>query len=508
MTQGLKIFVSFSSKDEDTIRMLFSALAVQHVDVWDYSREGEKLPLAHALEESLAGKIKSCDYFLAVVSASSTNALLGRNTEFEVRSALEAGLSKRGKLLPLLLVTSPPAEWRGAYKELEGLLRVELNPSDQRQFDDAIRRICEYLSVPYVPPILNDPRVFFSRRFQQEMNSQKVTPAEYVDLMNIIIGCAEKVTQNEWEEAGRLISLFLTLSVFKVPGVQFYYPQIIRGVCELQAGHFETAERAFAQATEHPLHDENSFGGLGHAYFYQHRYSDALAAFRKALELQPSDKSIKFNIVGALLHAGASVGGVTLPDILDRMELSSEDRVKFDKMEGIALLEQGEYENAIKVFERMANRAQLDAASAIYYSRALEACGRVDEATDILRREATLQDDLNLYHHLADAYLKADMILEGLYVYEDILCRPGCCTRKYLVEYARILKAVDGLMNRMKMQEVCGRVLDPKNFDDSPPTAEDFYYMGFANYLLGNHELAHYDYQRSGRLFEYYDMFA
>lgn len=508
MTHDLKLFVSFSSRDQNAVRMLFSSLTVQHVDVWDYSREGEKLPLAQPVEESLAEKIRLCDYFLAVVSASSTDALLGRYTEFEVQSAIGAGLLERCRLLPILLVTSPPAEWRGAYKGLEGLLRVELNPADQRQFDDAIRRICEYLSVPYVPPILNDPRVFFSRRFQQEMNSQKVTPAEYVDLMNIIIGSAEKVAQNQWEEAGRLISLFLTLAAFKLPGVRFYYPQIIKGVCELQAGRFETAERTFAQATEHPMHDENSFGGLGHAYFYQHRYDEALAAFRKALDLQPADKSIEFNIMGALLHAAAHVGGVNLPDTLDRAELPPEDRIKVDKMKGIALIGRGEYEDAVEVFELIANRAQLDAASAIYYARALEACGRVNDAIALLRSEATRQDDLNLYHHLADAYLRVGIIREGLRVYKDRLCRPGCRTRQYLVEYARILNAVDGVMNGVKMREVCGQVLDQKIFGDSPPTAEDFYYMGFANYLLGNHELARYDYERSGRLFKYYNKFG
>lgn len=488
--------------------MLFSSLAVQHVDVWDYSREGEQLTLARPIEESLAGKIGHCDYFLAIVSASSTDALLGCCTDFEVQSAIGAGLSKRGRLLPLLLVTSPPAEWRGAYKGLEGLLHVKLNPSDQRQFDVAVRRICEYLSVPYVPPILNDPRVFFSRRFQQEMNSQKVTPAEYVDLMNIITDCAEKVAQNKWEEAGKLISLFLTLTDVKVPGVSFYYPQIIKGVCELQAGNFESAKRTFAQATEHPLRDENSFGGLGHAYFYQHRYDEAIAAFRKALDLQPADKSIEFNIVGALLHAVTPVGEVTLPNTLDLAELSPENRVKFEKMKGIALIVRGEYEDAVEVFSLMASRAPLDAASAIYYCRALEACGQLNAAIAILRREAERQDDLNLYHHLADAYLRAGMSRESLHVYEDRLCRHGCWTRQYLVDYARILNAIGGVRNRVKMLEVCQKVLDPKNFCASLPTAEDFYYMGFANYLLGNHELAHYDYERSGRIFEYYDEFV
>lgn len=505
MTHGLRLFVSFSSKDEIAIRMLFSALAVQHVNVWDYSREGEQLPLAAPVEESLTGKINLCDYFLAVVSDSSTDALLGRYTDFEVRCAVESGLSERRRLLPLLLVTSPPAEWRGAYRDIKTLLRVALNPADQRQFDEGVRRICEYLSVPYVPPILNDPRVFFSRRFQQEMNSQKVAPADYVDLMNIIIACAEQVAQNEWEEAGRLITLFLSLSAFKLPGVRFYYPQIIKGVFELQAGHFETAEQTFAQATEHPLCDENSFGGLGHAYFYQHRYDEALAAFRKGLELNPADKSLQFNIMGALLHTTTPVVDAPLPDTHGPEGLSSADLVKLDKMKGLAFIARGKYEDAVKVFELIATREQLDAASAIYYYQALKACGRMDDAIGVLRGEAARQEDLNLYHHLADAYLKANMLRQCLRVYEDRLCRPDCRTRKYLVEYAYILNAVGGAINAVRMREVCEQVLDPKNFDNSLLTTEDFYYLGFAHYLLGNHELARYDYERSGRLFTYYE---
>jgi tetratricopeptide (TPR) repeat protein len=506
VTHDLKLFVSFSSRDGDAVRALFSALAVQRVAVWDYSREGEQLPLAQPVEESLAEKIRLCDYFLAVVSAGSTDALLGRYTDFEVRSAVEAGLSERGRLLPLLLVTSPPAGWDGGYKGLEGLLRVELNPSDHKQFDDAVRRICEYLSVPYVPPVLNDPRVFFSRRFRQEMNDQKVTPADYVDMMNVIIGCAEKVARNEWEEAGRLISLFLSLSAFKIPGARFYYPQIIKGVCELQAGRFEAAERTFTEATGHPLRDENSFGGLGHAYFYQHRYEEALAAFGRALELQPADEFIEFNIAGTLLHVAAPPDGIILYDT-ERADLSPEDRVKVDKMKGIALIRRGEYENAVALFELIAGREQLDAASAIYYSRALEACGRTDDAVALLRREAERQDDLNLYHHLADAYLKVDMIRESLRVYRDKLCRPGSRTRQYLVEYARILNAVGGVTNAVGVVKVCREVLDPGNFGDSPLTAKDFYYSGFANYLLGDYPRARYDYERSGELYGYYDQF-
>jgi tetratricopeptide (TPR) repeat protein len=507
MTQDPRLFVSFSSRDQDAVRMLFSALAVQRLKAWDYSREGERLHPGQPVEASLAERVSGCDYFLAVVSASSTDADLGRYTAFEVRCAQEAGLSRSGRLLPVLLTTSPPAAWPGAYAGLEELLHVELDPSDQGRFDDAVRRICDYLSVPYVPPILNDPRVFFSRRFQQEMSSRKAGTAEYVGLMEIMIGCAEKVARHEWEEAEKLVSLFLTLSAFKMPGARFYYPQIIKGVCELQSGRFEAAAQTFAAAAGHPLRDENSYGGLGHAYFYQRRYDEALAAFEKALELGPTDKTIEFNIVGALLHAGSRGGSVPLPEAADGAGLAPEDLVKIMKMRGIAHLRRGECRRAVAVFEALSRRAPLDAAAAIYYASALEACGREGDALALLLREAGRLDDPNLYHHLADAYLRAGMIREASGVYEGRLCNPATGSRQYYVEYARILKALGGPANETRMRKICELVLDPQAFGAAPPSAQDFYYAGFANYLLGNHDLARYDYERSGRLFQYYSHF-
>jgi hypothetical protein len=72
------------------------------------------------------------------------------------------------------------------------------------------------------------------------------------------------------------------------------------------------------------------------------------------------------------------------------------------------------------------------------------------------------------------------------------------------MEYAQVLNAGGDATNRSTIRAVCRQVLDPKNFDGAPASTEDFYYTGFANYMLGHHELARYDYERSGRLFEYY----
>lgn len=498
-----KLFVSYSSRDEAAVQMLFFALRLQRVGVWDYTKEGEHLPLGQFVTESLADKIGLCDYFLAVVSANSTDEVFGCYTDFEVRRAVEGGLLGRRRLLPVLLATSPPASWRGAYAGLEGLLRVELDCSEQRRFDDAVRKICEYIAVDYVPPVLGDPRVFFSRRVREEMAGQRLSTADYMELMDVVVGCAEKVTLNAWEEAGRLISLFLTLSAFKLPGVSLYYPQIVKGVCELQAGSFEAAEQTFAQATQHPAGDENAFGGLGQAYFYQGRYAEALVAFRKSFELKPTDKGTRFNLEAARLHAGAPDGAANAASDLECTQLSPGDRVKVNKLKGIALLRQGKCREATEVFGRMAERQELDAAAVIYYYRALESCGRRGEALRLLRREAGRRDDINIHHHLADAYLKADMVYEALCVYEDKLSRPGC-PRKYLVEHARILKAIGGAENRAKVVDICSEVLGRA---DAPLTAEDFYYAGFANYLLGDYSRARYDYERSGRFYGYYDQF-
>lgn len=501
-----RLFVSFSLQDADAVQMLFSALSHQGLGVWDYSREGEQLPLGRPVTESLLDKIDLCDYFLAVVSPSSTDEVLGRYTDFEVRCAVERGLRERHKLLPVLLATDRPASWRGAYAGIEGLMRVNLDCADQKLFDDAVRKICEYLSVEYAPPVLSDPRVFFTQRVRQEMSNQKFSMADYVELMGLVRSCGEKVTRNEWEEAGKLISLFLLMSDWKMPGASFYYPQIVKGVCELQAGSFGAAEQTFAQTTRHPLCDENSFGGLGQACFYQGRYAEALTAFQKSLELQPADQATRFNLETALLHAGSPDGAGTAAGEMALADLKPGDRVKVDKLKAIALLQQGRSREAAELFGRMADRGQLDAAAVIYYYYALSSCGRRNEALSLLKREARLRGDSNIYHHLADAYLNEGMLYEALDVYQSVLAHPGC-PRKHLIGYARILKVLGGSVNMAQVSKLCGKVLDPAAFDGAPLTAEDWYYSGFANYLLGDHARARYDYDRSGALYAYYDCF-
>jgi tetratricopeptide (TPR) repeat protein len=501
-----KLFVSFSSKDQKEVRELFANLESQNIHVWDYSNYGQELPLAQRVDAALAERIDSCEYFIAVVSANSVDEDTGRYTHFEVQYAIKTGMVLQHRILPVLIVNNPPKTWGRAYKELETLLRIEINFNHQTSLEPAIRRICDYLKRPYIPPFLGNSRVFFSQSFLQEMERLDLSNAAYSKRMQIMNDCAEKVLHGEWAEAKRLASLFLMLCSYENPEVQFYYPQIIKGVCQLQLKEFGEAEQTFLQATRHPARDENSFGGLGHAYFCQQHYDEALSAFQQALELHPKDKDIEFNILGTLNQIGEAITDESFLDRFDLNELSLQDYTKVVKMRGIINLRKGNYAAVIKDFKLLDERGLLDAASVIYYYRALAVSGRFAEGVRLLRSEAVRLDDLNLYHHLADAYWNVGGINEALEIYRGKLCQPKNWTRQYLIEYARILRVLGNSKDMQEMRKICAQILDQTNFPNSTLTKADFYYMGFANYLLGNHERAQYDYDRSSRYFnKYYD---
>src|SRR5215211_2155051 len=96
-----RVFISFSGKDRPKIRKLFSALELQKSDVWDYSKAGQELPLANDLSDALKRKIDSCEYFIAVISASSIDETIGFDPRLEVQYAIESGKAESNRLLPV-----------------------------------------------------------------------------------------------------------------------------------------------------------------------------------------------------------------------------------------------------------------------------------------------------------------------------------------------------------------------------------------------------------------------
>lgn len=510
MSHSINLFVSFSGKDQHDMRKLFASLQLQELGVWDYSRDGQELLLGQPLDKSLMRRIDDCDYFIAVVSANSTHEQIGHNTRMEVQYAIERGLMQQGRLLPFLLLNNQPGEWPGDYGQMKGLVRAEADLGSFESLEEAVRGVCGWLSVAYVPPFLSDPRVFFARRFMQEaQEADAITLSndKYLELMRILSRCAGKVLREEWGEALEEIMLFKLFSDSKAsrPEDRFYYPQIIKGVCELQLRDYGEAEKTFLAATRHPRRDESALAGLGHTYYGQRRYPEALGVFQEAFRLNPAERDIEFNILGTLLEAGEQAGDGAVLQHYDTLEMSPQDRFKVNKIKGILLYRQHKYREAAAVFGAM-RVEDMDDACADYYSSALEECGRKREAIAVLRAVAARLEDTNLYHLLARAYLRMGEIDSCLRVYEEKLSQPAHRTRQFLIEHARVLKAFGTAADGKRVRELCEAVLSSNCFPNTEMKGEEFFYTGFANYLLGRLERArdHFEWS-SGFCDKFYD---
>jgi hypothetical protein len=88
-------------------------------------------------------------------------------------------------------------------------------------------------------------------------------------------------------------------------------------------------------------------------------------------------------------------------------------------------------------------------------------------------------------HHLASLLWDAGRRGESLQVFASLM-QPGFRRRRYAIGYARRLR-LGGL--RADMAGVCRQVLDTSVFG-LPQSAEEFWFCGFAHFLLGEKQLA------------------
>jgi tetratricopeptide (TPR) repeat protein len=500
-----KVFISFSSRDKEFVRKLFYSLKSQNIDVWDYSQKGDEIPLGHSLPLYLEEQISTSDYFIPIISKNGMAMETGYFTRLEVRSAIQYGLLEKKKILPIVIHFETPETWEDIYNDIKDLVHLEYDANNPKQYEEIITRICRFMEVSYFPPFPGDLRLPFSDKFQNELKEFKGIPiAQYEELMLIINDFTVKFSESNWLSAYELISYFIMASNYKVPEKQIYYPHIVKGVCEIHLGRFIEAEETFKEAAKHPNADENSFSGLGQIYFRQRRYEEAFVNFQKALDICSSEFQLEIivNIISTLIEKGESVENIDLLDKFDLSKMSADEKTNILNMKGIFYYKKRDFNNALKVFENMYKNNLGDIPTITYYFLTLKEIGRYNEALTLLKTEAEKTNNTNLYHHLADFYLQTGKVIQCLDIYINVLCKPDKRTRQYMVEYARILK-YNG--NKDRTRDICGMVLDHKYFN-YPKTKEDFYYDGFANFLLGKDERARYDFERSTGFFnKYYD---
>jgi len=513
MSEKPEVFISFSGKDQRKVRQLFSALEIQNVPVWDYSDEGQELPIAQDLGISLKAKIDSSEYFIAVISPNSLDENLGSDPRLEVRYAIDSGKGRNNRILPLLL-DDPSDQWLNLYEELKCIRWIPFNDGSEARFDDTVREICNWLAVPYTPSALTDPRVFFAKLFLEEIQSKKLKNAQFVKLLRGMNGSASELLMNDWRGVKEKTVFFLNLAAEITPEAPFHYPLVIKGLCELELGQLDDAEQTFLHAANltyevPPPLLPLGFAGLGHTYFCQQRFDKSLEAFQQAIDLQPHDQPhdsyLQFNYFAALIKSGGNLLHEKMLELFDPAQLSAEERLKVITLKAELSYKKGSYGDAIRAFAGL-NWNDLDEASTIYYSLALQANGEPEKAIEVLRFVASRTNSTNLYHYLADAYLGVSELKNALSVYEDVLCdvtRPTDFARQILVEYAQIVRVSEG--ENQRFREACERAVNV-NLLPPPQSKADWFFAGFAYHLLGRSELAkHYFDNSAGFSAQYYD---
>jgi tetratricopeptide (TPR) repeat protein len=499
-----RVFISFSSADRDFVRRLFYSLRGQGAAVWDYTRRGDEITPGASVPAVLRDHIDASDCFLTVVSKSSTAPDTGSFVRLELEHALARGMLGQGRILPVVLVDRPPADWTGSFARLRTAMYLEVKTADERGYDDLMVRICRFLGIPYSPPFLGDLRLPFAEQFRKEMREVITTPAVYDELAVVVDEFARRFKAREWPEAEETVSYLLLAARNKMPGTELYYPQIARAVCQMQLGRFAEAEELLLVATRHPRHDENSYGALGQSYFRQQRYDEALVAYSKALELCPNDErlELRFDMLGTRIQLDQPIVDKEVLDQFDRKQLDPAELADVEKMDGIVRYKLGAYKEALAVFDRMRKERRDDAAVATYGFLCYVQTGSRPDALKRLRADAERLGDTTVYHYLAFYSLLFGEFEAGLDVYRRFLCVPGRRTRRYMMEYASALAALGQVS---ESRRVCHDVLSRACFR-RPSTAEEFYLDGLANYLLGNRERARYDFERSdGFRKKYYD---
>jgi Flp pilus assembly protein TadD len=185
------------------------------------------------------------------------------------------------------------------------------------------------------------------------------------------------------------------------------------GVSHLREGRVDMALEDFQKAAK--LDPKNAYvmKGLGQAYAAKRKWSDAVAAFRKALELNPYYVDVRNDLGTALVLAG------------DREEGKKEFHQAFSdptnptpeisaRNLGQVYFEEKNYAEAINWFRTSLNRNKAYSDAYLGLTDALLAVGRSDEIIPQLETGAKeLPEEPSLQLALGQAYFKAGRFTEA-----------------------------------------------------------------------------------------------
>jgi len=185
------------------------------------------------------------------------------------------------------------------------------------------------------------------------------------------------------------------------------------GVMHLREGRADLALEEFKRAVKEDPKNPYFQKGLGLAYSAKRQWKDAIAAFRKALELNPYYVDVRNDLAAALIGSGDREAGKK--EFLGAFAEPTNPTPEISARNlGEAYLEEKNYVDAVSWFRTSLSRNKAYPDPYLGIAEALIATGRIDEA--VAQLEAGVQEvpeDPGLVLALGRAYFRAGRFAEA-----------------------------------------------------------------------------------------------
>ncbi|MBN1576765.1 MAG: TIR domain-containing protein [Chitinispirillaceae bacterium] len=508
MKEYRRIFISFARSDAGEAATIANDLKEQGFEVWDYALKWKKDDLGYPPPDEFVELMQRATWFIPIVSAASVSPAGGKYAVRELEYALEHDLIIDQRIVPVLLSGSRPKKWLKPFDALEPLEAITIDTGDMRAYLQGIAVLCRRLNVSYKPIVRDRPFLPFWHGFTEEIEQVRTEMEEAWKLMPVITEFDQCWEKGKWQEALDLIAFFLCAVRYGGTMSDLASTWIVKAACEFETGQFASAEESIRTAARVHPGDPAVSGAMGYLHLHRKEYAEARERLNAALAgCEAGDLRGRLYYLRPLIERGAalSIDNRNLVLEADPSSWSDEELSGLLNAGEILHFQSGEYEKTIDLFESARERNIHDTVSVIYAHLSCLKLGRRAEAETVLTsalhegRSVSRVNVVPLYYYLAEQYFSADDLKKTLPIYEKHLLRPEAVTRRHIIRYAQILRR---LGDKKRMRTQCIRMLG--GMFPSPKNCEDFYYDGFAQYLLGNTDRAQYDFERSRHFDSYY----
>lgn len=503
------IFLSYAKADAETAAVVSADLTAQGFQVWDYASSWKKEDLPFGIPETCRELIQRATWFIPIVSAASVNPSTGRYMVMEIEYAAEQCLMTQNRVVPLMLSAAKPKKWLKPFDILMPLGVIKIDPANRRDYLLKIARLCRQMNSMYRPVMKQRPYLPFWQGFLDEVTAVRKNFPESWHLMPLLTEFDRCFEEKEWPEALSHIAYFnAAVSYFAEKTMQTPHTLMVHATCAFQNGLVETAASLLDRAEKERPNDP-AVAGLK-VYLHLSREEPYLAREHLVTALaRCTAKSLRERMyyLRLLPELGEPISEEDrkLAQETDVSTWEVNERRAVYALRAILLYQTARYKPVIDLLQKAAGDDLHGTTTVIQAHLAWLKLERNNEAETVLT-DAIHESKSNkrlrqpeLYYHLAEFYLKTERVGKTLTVYERHLCKPTIVTRRFAIRYARILKQLgDEKRTLTECRQVLGGEFPP------PRSCADYYYDGFANYLLGNMERAKYDFERSRQFSVWY----